>query len=134
MLNNYQIKASLEALNFILHQSAWTIECENEKIKKHVTENMERIWTQLNAALAQAHWAGFSPNILQWENDTGDKTIQLAKVKDLIPESATVNWKEVEGGHLPVRSSRSITSTTGFVSSVPGGPSRRRTVSGIRSG
>lgn len=101
MLNNYQIKASLEALNFILHQSAWTIECENEKIKKHVTENMERIWTQLNAALAQAHWAGFSPNILQWENDTGDKTIQLAKVKDLIPESATVNWKEVEGWAPP---------------------------------
>lgn len=101
MLNNYQIKASLEALNFILHQSAWTIECESEKIRKHCTENMERIWTQLNVALSTAHWAGYSPNILQWENDTGDKTIQLAKIKDLLPEAATVNWKEVEGWAPP---------------------------------
>lgn len=97
MLNNYQIKASLEALNFILHQATWTIECESEKIRKHCTENLQRIWTQLSFAMAQAHWAGYSPNILQWENDTGDKTVQLAKIKDLVPESATVNWKEVEG-------------------------------------
>ena len=101
MLNNYQIKSSLESLNFIMHQSAWTIECENEKIKNHVTENLERVWTQLNSAMSTAHWAGYSPSILQWENDTGDKTIQLAKIKDLVPESATVNWKEVDGWAPP---------------------------------
>lgn len=101
MLNNYQIKSSLESLNFIMHQSAWTIECESEKIKNHVTENLERVWTQLNSAMSTAHWAGYSPSILQWENDTGDKTIQLAKIKDLVPESATVNWKEVDGWAPP---------------------------------
>ena len=101
MLSNYQIKASLEALNFILHQSAWTIECESEKIKDHVTENLSRIWTQLNFAMCQAHWAGYSPNILQWENNTGDKRIELAKVKDLLPETATINWKDVDGWAPP---------------------------------
>lgn len=101
MLNNYQIKSSLESLNFIMHQSAWTIECENQKIADHCTENLEKVWTQLNSALSTAHWAGYSPNILQWENDTFTKTVQLAKVKDLIPESATVNWKDVEGWAPP---------------------------------
>lgn len=101
MLNNYQIKSSLESLNFIMHQASWTIECEDAKIRDHCTDNMSRIWTQLSSAMSQAHWAGYSPNILQWENDTHDRTIQLAKVKDLLPESATVNWKEVDGWAPP---------------------------------
>ena len=96
MRDHYQINASLSVLTFMMHQLDWRIECDNERIRKHCQDNMAEIWTQLVRALSQAFWAGYSPSILQWENDVAGKTIQLKKIKDLLPESCEVNWKEVE--------------------------------------
>lgn len=99
MRTNYQIHSSLAVLSFMQHQAEYTIECESPKIKKHVEENMAEIWTQLSRALSTANWAGFSPNVLQWENE-GSKT-QLTKIKDLVPEECVVHWKEVPGWAPP---------------------------------
>lgn len=101
MLNNYQIQASLNALNFMLHQSQWSITCEDQKIADHCEENLRKLWTPLANSLSTAHWAGYSPNILQWENDTYTRSVQLTKIKDLLPEMAEVRWKEVEGWAPP---------------------------------
>lgn len=101
MTNHYQIHASLSVLSFMQHQSEWTIECEDARIAKHCTENLEKIWTQLTRAMATANWAGFAPNVLQWENDSQGRTTQLAKIKDLVPEESMVHWNEVEGWAPP---------------------------------
>lgn len=105
MTTHYQVNSSLSILSFMLHQSNWTIECEDDKIAQHCTDNLTEIWTQLNRGLSQAHWAGFSPNVLQWENDLNTGTTVIAKVKDLLPEMCAVNWKEVDGyappGNIP---------------------------------
>lgn len=105
MRDHYQINACLSAMTFMLHQMDWKIECKNKKIKQHVEDNMSEIWTVMIRSMSQAHWAGFSPNILQWENDPSSHTIQLTKIKDLIPEFSLVNWKQVDGfappGHIP---------------------------------
>ena len=101
MRDHYQINASLSVLTFMMHQLDWKIESDNERVRKHCQENMEHIWTRLVRALSQAFWAGYSPNILQWENDIAGKTIQLTKIKDLIPEDCSVNWKDVEGWAPP---------------------------------
>lgn len=97
MKDHYQVNASLSVLTFMIHQLDWKIECDNERIRKHCQENMERIWTQLVRGISQAFWAGYSPSILQWENDLTGKTIQLTKVKDLKPEECCVHWKLVDG-------------------------------------
>jgi len=97
MKDHYQINASLAVLTFMLHQIEWHIECEDSKIRDHCTENMEKIWTRLVRAKSQAFWAGYAPNVLQWENDVEGRRVILDKVKDLIPEECTVNWKEVDG-------------------------------------
>ena len=97
MTSHYQIHASLAVLGFLLHQADWKIECENKKIADHCTENMEEMWTPLARAMNTAHWAGFAPNVLQWDNDLQGKTVQLTKIKDLIPEECFVNWKYVDG-------------------------------------
>ena len=101
MLGNYQIQASLNALNFMLHQSQWSIKCSDQKIADHCEENLRKLWTPLANSLSTAHWAGYSPNILQWENDTHTKSVQLTKVKDLLPEMAEIKWKTVEGWAPP---------------------------------
>ncbi len=101
MTSHYQIHASLSVLSFMQHQSEWSIECSDPKIKAHCEENLATIWTQLTRAMSTANWAGFSPNVLQWENDAQGRTTQLAKIKDLVPEDCFVNWKEVEGWAPP---------------------------------
>lgn len=105
MKDHYQINASLTVLAFMMHRLDWRIECENEKISEFIEENLRTIWTRLIRALSQAYWAGYSPCVLQWENDLVNGKIVLDKVKDLIPETARVNWKEVPGyappGHIP---------------------------------
>ena len=105
MREHYQVNASLSVLTFMLHQSDWRIECEDKKIADHCEENLREIWTPLCRALGTAHWAGYSPNVLNWENDVNRKSIWLNKVKDLYPEDCDVNWKDVEGwappGHQP---------------------------------
>jgi hypothetical protein len=99
MTNHYQIHASLSVLSFMLHQSDWRIEHPEAKVRNLLTENLEAIWTSLTRALSTSHWAGFAPNVLQWENSSGGGPVvtELAKIKDLVPEDCYVNWKEVPG-------------------------------------
>lgn len=97
MRDHYQVNASLNVLSFMQHQSDWHIECENSKIADECERQLRNIWTQLNRALSVANWAGYSPNILQWENNDITGRTELAKIKDLDPETCAVNWKEVDG-------------------------------------
>ena len=101
MSTHYQVNSSLTALSFMLHQLQWTVECDSERVAKAAEDNLRGIWGRLVRAFSQAFWAGFSPNILQWENDVSGKRIILAKIKDLVPEEATVNWKKVDGALPP---------------------------------
>ena len=97
MTDHYQINSSLSVLTFLMHQMEWRITCDDKKQQDFYTEQMENIWTPLVRSKAQAFWAGFSPNVLQWENDVSDRRIKLTKIKDLVPEMAWVNWKTVDG-------------------------------------
>ncbi len=101
MRDHYQVNASLSVLTFMMHQLDWRIECDNARIRDHCQANMEQIWTRLVRALSQSFWAGYSPSILQWENDLAGKTVQLTKIKDLVPEECAPNWKLVEGWAPP---------------------------------
>lgn len=105
MLDHYQVGASMSVLTFMLHQMDWHIEADNAKVQSHCEANMREIWTSLVRSMSQAFWAGFSPNVLQWENDLNGKSIQLTKIKDLLPEESLINWKKVDGwappGHTP---------------------------------
>lgn len=105
MRDHYQINATLAVMSFMVHQMDWHIECSSQKITNFVTENLKQIWTPFIRAISQAFWAGYSPNVLQWENDLEEKRVVLTKVKDIIPEEACVNWKDVKGwapeGRIP---------------------------------
>lgn len=103
MRDHYQVNASLSILSFMMHQSDWRIECKTKKIATACEENLHEIWTQLNRSMSTSNWAGFSPNVLQWENDTDGRTVELTKVKDLVPEECAVNWKKVNGWAPPGR-------------------------------
>lgn len=97
MRDHYQVGISLWILTFMLHQVDWRIECENKTIGDAASENFSLIWTQLIRSMSQAFWAGYSPNVLQWENDVQGRRVVLSKVKDLVPEMCSVNWKQVPG-------------------------------------
>jgi hypothetical protein len=97
MKGHYQINSSLSILTFMMHQMEWHIECEDKKMEKQLEENLSDVWSRLVRAMSQALWAGYSPNVLQWENDVEGRRIVLNKIKDLVPEDCTVNWKTVEG-------------------------------------
>ena len=91
-----QINASLSVLTFMIHQADWRIECEDARIRDMVQENLEQIWTRLVRAMAQAFWAGFSPAVLEYENDAQGRYVQINKVKDLSPFECSVKWKKTE--------------------------------------
>lgn len=95
------INSSLSVLTFMLHQVDWHIECEDQKIADMVQSNMERIWTRLVRAMSTSFWAGYSPNVLEFENNPITGYIEITKVKDLVPEECEVNWKQVEGSYAP---------------------------------
>jgi hypothetical protein len=97
MRDHYQVNASLSVLTFMMHQLDWQIECSNSKIADAIDEDLREIWTRLIRSMGQAYWAGFAPNIIQWENDVGKKRIVPTKIKDIVPENAKVNWREVDG-------------------------------------
>lgn len=101
MTDHYQINSSLSVLTFLMHQIEWRIECDDKKQRDFYTEQIDNVWTPLVRAKSQAFWAGFSPNVLQWENDVANRRITLGKVKDLLPEDSSVNWKKVDahGSH-----------------------------------
>jgi hypothetical protein len=98
------VNTALSVLSFMQHQSEWKIEHPDKKVRDMCTEQLTNVWTQLNRAMAQANWAGYSPSALEWDNDVDGQAVVLTKVKDLIPENCVVNWKEVDGyappGHL----------------------------------
>lgn len=103
MKDHYQVNASLAVLSFMQHQSDFHIECEDQKIADLCEEQIRDQWTMLNRHMSQANWAGYSPGVLQWENDMNSRTIVLDKIKDLIPEECAVNWKKVDGWAPPNR-------------------------------
>jgi hypothetical protein len=97
MRDHYQINSSLSVLMFLLHQIEWKIECDDAKQRDFYTEQMEYIWTPLVRSKCQAFWAGFSPNVLQWDNDIQSRRVVIDKIKDLVPEEVEVHWKKVDG-------------------------------------
>lgn len=100
MKDHYQINSSLAILTFMLHQIEYHIESEDKKLQKQAEEMMEDVWGRLVRSMGQSFWAGYSPNVLQWENDVEGKAIVLDKVKDLTPESCRVNWKRIDGDDI----------------------------------
>lgn len=107
MRSHYQVNASLSLLSFMVHQSDWHIECDQKKIVSHCEANLRPMWSRLVRAMSHAFWAGYSPNVLQWENDSISGTVQLSKIKDLRPEECEVQWKEVDG-YLPPDQSNTV--------------------------
>lgn len=101
MRDHYQVNASLSVLSFMQHQSDFRVECDDAKIKAFCEEQLHENWTMINRAMSQSNWAGYSPNVLQWEN-VGNRTV-LDKIKDLRPEECEVKWDEVEGWAPPGR-------------------------------
>lgn len=89
-----QINSSLSVLTFMVHQADWKIECEDRRVKSMVEENMAKIWTRLVRGISQAYWAGYSPCILEYENDAQGRYVVINKVKDLSPHEATPKWKK----------------------------------------
>lgn len=105
MRSHYQVNASIAVLTFMLHQIDWHIECDDQRIVTNIEENIREVWGRLVRGMSQAYWAGYSPMVLEWENDIDGRALKLNKVKDLIPEECNVNWKEVKGyappNHVP---------------------------------
>lgn len=97
MSEYYQINSSLAVLSFMQHQSDWRIDHPNPAVVDLCTEVMTNIWTELTSAMAQANWAGFSPNALEWDNDVSSKKVVITKIKDLLPEECIVKWKTEVG-------------------------------------
>lgn len=97
MREHYQLQASLNVLTFILHQIDWKIECDQQEIADQIEANLRDIWTMLIRGMAQAFWAGYSPNVLDWDNDPDSGYLVVTKVKDLVPEECRVHWKKVDG-------------------------------------
>lgn len=95
MKGHYQINSSLSVLTFMMHQMDWHIECERQGIADLVENQVRNIWSRLVRAQSQALWAGYAPNVLQWENDYTGREVVLTKIKDLLPEDCRVHWKKV---------------------------------------
>lgn len=96
MRGNYQINSSLTILTFMMHQMDWHIESPRQGVADMVEVQLRRIWSRLVRAKSQALWCGYSPNVLQWENDFTGREVVLTKIKDLVPETARVHWKKIE--------------------------------------
>lgn len=96
MKGHYQINSSLSVLTFMMHQMEWHIESPKQAVSDLVENQLRNVWSRLVRAQSQSLWAGYSPNVLQWENDFVGREIVLTKIKDLIPEDCRVNWKKVE--------------------------------------
>jgi hypothetical protein len=97
MKDNYQISNSLAILTFMMHQTEWHIECDDPKIVEECTKQLTDIWGQLVRSMSTSFWSGYSPNVLQWENDVDGQAVVLNKIKDLIPEDCRVHWKKTDG-------------------------------------
>jgi hypothetical protein len=105
MRDHYQVNASLAVQTFMLHQLEWKITGGTAKSREYIQTNLEEVWNRLIRAMAQSFWAGYSPCVLEWENDTDNGRVKLGKIKDLIPEECRVHWKRIDGwappGNIP---------------------------------
>lgn len=97
MRSHYQVNASQSLMMFMLHQIDWQIDCDDARVARRVDDVMRPIWTRLVRGLSQAFWSGFSPNVIEWDNDGPSKSVIVSKIKDLVPEECRVNWEIVEG-------------------------------------
>lgn len=108
MRTHYQVNASQSLLMFMMHQGDWQIKSDDAKVARRVDDVIRPIWTRLVRGLSQAFWAGFSPNVIEYDNDGPSKRVIVSKIKDLAPEECRVNWKTVLGapaspGAAPIR-------------------------------
>lgn len=97
MRDHYQISSSLSVLMFLMHQIEFKVKCSDKKQEEFYNEQINSIWTPLVRSLSTAFWAGFSPNILNWDNNVSGGRVELTKIKDLLPENSMVNWKKQDG-------------------------------------
>lgn len=97
MRYNPQINSSLCLLTFMLHQIDWTIKCKDKRVAAGVDDLLRPLWTRLVRGLSQAFWAGFSPIVLEYDNDVPNKQITIGKFKDLIPEDCRPRWQRIYG-------------------------------------
>lgn len=103
MRDHYQINSSLAVLSFMQHQSDFHVECDDQKIANFCDEQLHEVWTPLNRAMSTATWAGYSPTVIEWDNDYNGNSVVISKIKDLAPEECWVNWKLEEGWAPPGR-------------------------------
>ena len=107
MRTHPQVHASLSLMTFMIHQADWKIECKDKKVAETIEDNMRQIWTELVRGISTGYWAGYAPNVLEWDNASGPDSdgeldrIYVTKVKDLNPMECSVNWKEVESNYTP---------------------------------
>lgn len=103
MRTHYQINASMSILTFMIHNLDWHIECEVPRIAEQLESNLRDVWTRLIRGISQAYWAGFSPCVLEYENNPQSDYVELCKVKDMLPEESRVEWAQVPGWAPPGR-------------------------------
>ena len=100
MKEHYQLSNSLNLIMFMLSQVDWHIEVDGErqtKVGNKVDNILRPVWFRLVRAWSQCLWAGYSPIVIDWENIVDDRTVGIAKFKDLPPEECKVHWNEVKG-------------------------------------
>lgn len=112
MKTHYQINSSLTVLTFMMHQLDYSIEASNSKVKSGIEYAMDKVWTRLVRAMSTSFWAGFSPNALQWENDSSANMLVINKVKDLTPEYCTPAWREVDAAQFDPQSQSAVKPTS----------------------
>lgn len=100
MKSHYQINSSLTVLTFMMHQLDYKVEASNSKVGAAVEYALDKVWTRLVRAMSTAFWAGYSPNVLQWENDPTGNMLLINKVKDMVPEYCDPAWKQVDAVKL----------------------------------
>lgn len=101
MRDHYQVNASLAVLSFMQHQSDFHVVCEDKKIAEFCDEQIHDHWTELNRAMSTSNWAGYSPNVIEWDNDYNGRSVVISKIKDLVPEECVVHWKKEDGWAPP---------------------------------
>lgn len=112
MKGHYQINSSLTVLTFMMHQLDYKIEASNSKVQAGIEYAVGKVWTRLVRAMSTSFWAGFSPNVLQWENDPGSNMLIINKVKDLVPEYCSPAWKSVEAADFNPQDANAVKPTS----------------------
>lgn len=96
-----QLNACISLMTFLLHQVDWHMECVDPKIASEMDDILRPAWTRLVRGLSQSFWAGYSPMVIEFENDVNKRQVIISKFKDLYPEDCKVHWKTVDGSYAP---------------------------------